>query len=388
MNKLTNYKKILNEFTNKLNEKYIKRNRKLNFSDILYGSCLKTLNHCSFEKVIYILNKNRVKNISSSSFKKKYSMIKDTDLKDVNKNLLNFIYNDKLKTRILSVDGSYLNTLKILEKDGLKNPSESHTNYTNSIISGIYDVEKKIIINYNHSISKNEREAFIQQLEYVNINDILIFDRGYFSNALIDILNSKKINYIFRMKKSSMYVKNLIENKLESCCYDENNIKFKIVNYKINDVNEEYYLFTTLIDKSIEELKDLYKKRWSIETHFKELKYTTSLKEINSKSLNNLIKEIYMHNFVYISYYFFNDCIKDNNKSYELNHKICLEIFINDILLILIYNNKYKQQIIHIINILPKTYKHKNDDRHFKRESKIKVSKWYIRSKNKKGLSL
>jgi hypothetical protein len=170
--------------------------------------------------------------------------------------------------------------------------------------------------------------------------------------------------------------------------YNENNIKFKIVNYKIDNINEEYYLFTTLIDKSIEELKDLYKKRWSIETHFKELKYTTSLKEINSKSLNNLIKEIYMHNFVYISYYFFNDCIKDNNKSYELNHKICLEIFINDILLILIYNNKYKQQIIHIINILPKTYKHKNDDRHFKRESKIKVSKWYIRSKNKKGLSL
>jgi len=91
------------------------------------------------------------------------------------------------------------------------------------------------------------------------------------------------------------------------------------------------------------------------------------------------VKEIYIHNFVYISYYFFNDCFKDNNEKYELNHKISLEIFITDILLILIYKKNYKKQIIDIIDILPKTYKHKNKDRHYKRESKIKVGKWYIR---------
>ena len=57
MNKISDLKKILNNYINKLNKKYIIRNRKLSIKDIIYGLSLKTINHQSYDKVVYNLNK-------------------------------------------------------------------------------------------------------------------------------------------------------------------------------------------------------------------------------------------------------------------------------------------------------------------------------------------
>ena len=307
----------------------------------------------------------------------------------MNNDLINYIYNDKYEKRTISVDGSYLKTIKKLHNDGLKYPSKEYNNYTNSLISGIYDVDKKIIINYNLSINKNERESFIEQLNYIRRGDTLIFDRGYYSENMINVLNNKKVNYVFRIKNSCLISKNLILNNQTFVIYKKENYNYKVVNYTIknesneSEESENYFLLTNLINLSVEELKNIYWKRWSIETHFKEAKYTTSLGNLNCKTLNNLLKEINIHNYVYILYYSFQyyikSDIKNDFKNYDFNNKLGFEIFINDILFILIYKRKYKKEILDIIKILPKTYKHNNKNRHFDRISKIKVSKWYFR---------
>ena len=53
----------------------------------------------------------------------------------------------------------------------------------------------------------------------------------------------------------------------------------------------------------------------------------------------------------------------------------------------MIYKKKIKKYILFIIDILPKTYKQK-EDRHYRRESIKKFTKWYFRDednrKNKK----
>jgi len=91
------------------------------------------------------------------------------------------------------------------------------------------------------------------------------------------------------MKINDTNVNNLINNKLKNHIYKIDNIIYKIVNYNITNADEEYYLLTSLIDTLLEELKILYNKRWSIETHFKEAKYITSLNDIKCESLNNLL---------------------------------------------------------------------------------------------------
>ena len=128
------------------------------------------------------------------------------------------------------------------------------------------------------------------------------------------------------------------------------------------------------------ELKDLYKDRWSIETHFNNAKYHTSLLNLCSRNIESLLRDIHMHNFIFILYSHFNNIVAPiyNNETHNLNDKLCIEIFARDILHVLLYKTKYIKPIKTIILILPKTYIHEKD-RHYIRQSKRVVSSWYIR---------
>ena len=82
MNKVSKLKIVINNSINKLNKKFIQRERKIKFEDIIYGLSLKTINNYSFDKVVYDLNKKTSKNMSSSGFKKKNNILKSIDIKN------------------------------------------------------------------------------------------------------------------------------------------------------------------------------------------------------------------------------------------------------------------------------------------------------------------
>lgn len=86
-------------------------------------------------------------------------------------------------------------------------------------ISGLYDIEQNIPINYNLVTHKNERKALIEQLVHYK-GDILVLDRGYYSSELVNILEEKEINYVFRLSKTIGIVKDLVsQNKNYSETY-------------------------------------------------------------------------------------------------------------------------------------------------------------------------
>ena len=67
------------------------------------------------------------------------------------------------------------------------------------LLSTILDYETGIPINISIHKDYNEREAFVKQLKYINSGDIVIFDRGYFSQEFVYELNKRNINYLFRI---------------------------------------------------------------------------------------------------------------------------------------------------------------------------------------------
>ena len=218
---------------------------------------------------------------------------------------------------------------KNLDKYGFKYGSKNKT-YTKCKISGIKDFDNNIPINYKLNKNMNERSAFIEQLDFINCNDILIFDRGYPDTKLLKILNDKNFNYIMRYKKNDLNVKKLINNNLEEYYFEINNKKNKVIRYFINET--PYYLLTNLIDMSIDKLKNNYKKRWDIETHFRDLKHKTSIGKITSKTENTLLQELYINNLVYIliSYFkklFIDEILLKNNK-YKLNNSFMINTFL------------------------------------------------------------
>ena len=118
--------------------------------------------------------------------------------------LLLILYNNN-KPRILAVDGSYLNIFKSFCKYGYDYASDNK-NYSKPLISCIFDIDKKIPINYNIFKTKNEREAFSEQLKYIKKDDILLFDKRYFSYDIDESLEKINSFYIFRLKENKKEV--------------------------------------------------------------------------------------------------------------------------------------------------------------------------------------
>jgi hypothetical protein len=391
IDKIKNFQKILNNNIKNINNKIIKRNRKIDFRDIIYGSIYKSINNTSYEDVTYqinksFINKNINKTITKSAFIQKRNDIPNEYFLNINDSFINFIYKTIKKPRIIAVDGSFLNLYKNFDKYGYEYASENK-NYCKAIISCLYDIDNKIPINYYLFKKRDERNAFKEQIKYLRTGDIVIFDRGYFSYDIIEKLNSKGINYIFRLKYNKKEVQYMKNNNIKNYIFKIKNINYKTVSYKINDSEEDYYLFTNLIHKSIDELKDLYWKRWKVELHFKESKYNLSLNNINLKTENSLKQEIYIHNLLFILYYFFN--IENNDyllkTKYKINNKTGIKIFSENIIYLLIFNKLTKScfkkikkyfkliiiNIVYIPDIKPK----------FERKRKRPYGKWYFSKK-------
>jgi len=390
IDKIKKFQKILNSNIKNINNKIIKRNRKIDFKDIIYGSIYKIVNNTSYEDVTVQINKNFInKNINNkvtkSAFIQKRNDIPNEYFLNINNSFINYIYENIKKPRIIAVDGSFLNLYKSFDKYGYEYASDNKS-YCKAIISCLYDIENKIPINYYLFKKRDERDAFKEQIKYLRKGDTVIFDRGYFSYDIIDILNKKSINYIFRLKYNKKEVQLMKNNNLNEYIFKNKNIDFKVVNYRVKDSDEDYYLFTNLIYKSIDDLKDLYWKRWKVELHFKESKYNLSLNNINLKTENSLKQEIYIHNLLFILYYFLN--IDNNNlikTKYKINNKTGIKIFSENIIYLLIFQKltnscfqKIKKffdliliNVIYITEIRPK----------FERKRKRPYGKWYFSKK-------
>lgn len=251
------------------------------------------------------------------------------------------------------------------------------------MISGIKDYDNNIPLNYKLNKNMNERKPFIEQLEYIECTDILIFDRGYPSIKLLKVLNNNNFNYIMRYKKDNLRVKFLIKNNLNEYYFDSNGKKNKVIRYIINE--KSYYLLTNLIDMSIDELKENYKKRWDIESHFRDLKYKTSIGNITSKTENSLLQELYINNLIYIliSYFkklFINEVLLKNNNKYKLNNSFIINTFFKDILKILLFKDINKEEVNNIFKYIYVSlnikYHFKDKVRQYERSIKGPINKW------------
>jgi len=216
--KIKELQKILNTNIKNINNKIIKRNRKINFKDILYGSIYKCINNASYQDVSSKINLNFIERninttISKTAFIKKRNIIPNKYFLDINNSFINHIFNNDKKPRIYGVDGSFINLFRSFEKYNYSYASKNNT-YSQGIISCLYDIENKIPINYFLLKNRNEREGFRNQIKYLKSGDIVIFDRGYYSYDLIEKLELIGVNYIFRLKSNKKEVQYMNLNNI------------------------------------------------------------------------------------------------------------------------------------------------------------------------------
>lgn len=389
INNLTYMKNKINILINKLDKEYIKRESKITIKNIFYGLIYKSLNNNSYDDVTNMINNKNIENgiynkiFTSEAFIIKKNKIDSKYFLDLNDSLINSIYNNDTEERLLAVDGSTLDLSKKFSRYNFPFASQNKT-YCKGYLSCLIDINNKIPINYNLSIKNNERESFIEQFKYLKKNDIIILDRGYYSEELLVYLENINVKYIFRVKKSLNIIKNIFDK--DEYIYEENGIKRRLIKYIID--KQEYYLITNLFNKTIDDLKNKYWSRWDVEINFKKAKFNLSLETINCKLLNSLQQDIYVNQLIFILYYYINLKtnieLKSENKC-KINDKSGIKNFIENTCYILINKNITKKQKI----IIEQQFKNINNskfyiqaNRHFQRKSIIKKSYWYYNKKN------
>ena len=233
--------------------------------------------------------------------------------------------------RLLGVDGSMIilpnneDTRKEFSTTNVKNQyKDKNKEIVQARVSLLYDVLNNIVEDAILADSKTHEINITidEHLKKVKEEDLIIFDRGYPSYRLFATITSKcKANYLVRTKKN-IYKKHTAilfdkESKVEDItvtltptykeltdiCIKENlpqSIKVRFVKVILDD-GEIEVLATSVLDENIlktEDFKELYFKRWGIETYYEIMKNRLSLENFTGTSVLAIKQDFYATMFI------------------------------------------------------------------------------------------
>lgn len=253
-----NLKYTINKTLDDFNNLIFKRDRSLDFNSVFLFICkYNSVDSNSYSSSISsLIIDNIINNVSKTAFISKLKLIDSKYFVKLNNIIIDYFYkiisennnnNNNQKTRFLAIDCSTAYFKKSLCNEFKLSKNK---NYCTSSISCLFDVYNNIPINYLLSKSSNERELLIEQLSYVKTNDIIIGDRGYYSNDVINNIIDMNSNFIFRIAKNKNFIYNIKEN--ESSAIFNYNHKDKIHKFKIYKYNA--FNKTTLTPNEIDKI--------------------------------------------------------------------------------------------------------------------------------------
>lgn len=161
------------------------------------------------------------------------------------------------------------------------------------LFSMMYDVTNSIPIDFVLLPEYDERKAVLEHhIHNIPPNTLLLVDRGYFSDELLQTLSNLGISVIFRMKKSYIRCQNLLKKDKKRVQYEG----FQLANCSsvIKHKNEdETYIFGSNFKATLHKIASYYKCRWTVETFFQYFKSQTQTSYLQSSNFNNCKQEIY-----------------------------------------------------------------------------------------------
>lgn len=270
-------------------------------------------------------------------------------MKEMNKHIpVNNLYNGY---RLLAIDGSTFSTprnknSKYHFDKHIKQNGVEYKGYNQGHLHALFDVLNKIFVDVSFTTrGVGEREKARWMLsQYDGRKAIITADRGYYSYDLIETVNrNPRLEYVFRtsnknsfkeinelpMKELDKDVEITVSTLSQNLCnlrgyrhidgpspygkkkqhiawhHKENvcTIRYRIVRFRINeDGPDEYETIITSLDRfqfSPEDIKELYRMRWGIETAFRDLKHVVGALYFHGKKDTFVEQEIYARLLMY-----------------------------------------------------------------------------------------
>ncbi len=301
------------------------------------------------------------KNISSEAFKGLFFMTRKMSF-DENKIQRYKGY------RVFAIDGSELRLNKTRDNSDVFSARENAAkNRSNARISLLFDVLSNFVIDSEiGSIDTDERTYAMRNLDYFsqvcNEKDIVIFDRGYPSKKMISFMSEMNCKYLMRVQKLTFKEVNENPNNdfwtIIECEKKQYSVRVVRVTLETGEVET---LITNLSENEFatEEFKDLYFRRWGIETAYDTLKNKLLIEKFSGRSTLAILQEFYAMMFML-------NCIaamsltanrkisklKKNCKyKYRANRNLIIGYFKNRISMIILFPKK-SLPIIKLLNQL------------------------------------
>lgn len=357
------------------------------------------------------LNPKKI-NININKELKKEIINKKQELKI---NLDVFVAEQKLKKKNLPVKCEEDNSDSEYEEDDYEIcEDKTQGTYCKALMTVILDVVTKIPIAIEVTNELDERKHILSMLNVLKKGDTIIMDRGYYSDELIKECNRRGIFVLLRLKSSYNSVKYMLKNNLTEKIFDATNeednktlnlgIDFKIKIYRIKE--KKYYVGTTNLQFSYQEIQDYYWCRWTVEEFFKKLKHNLRGWFYDVATKDALERNVQVQYFVVLftqimSHIAYSLSIelpekkrkqinpanikeepKNKKKNYakQINFADALDISIGDILLnILVDGDNAPECIIFKIYRLSRSITYVVPDRHNVRHAIIFKGKWYMK---------
>lgn len=186
---------------------------------------------------------------------------------------------------------------------------EMETHYPKMYVVKAFDVFNEIVVKFGFSTRGIEKQMGLGLIKDFEPNSIAIYDRMYCGHPTF--LEHKKAGNHFLVrsrdcgKKLSRFVQAFINSgkkEMETLWYEKltykgpsEGIPVRLVKIK-NPRTKKYSVFVTSLPKELftrQEIGELYKKRWEVETSFRDLVTTLKMDQWHSKSINGILQEIY-----------------------------------------------------------------------------------------------
>ena len=236
-------------------------------------------------------------------------------------------YKRYLGHRVLAVDGSKVrlpNTDDVKMEFGtlyFSNQDGASGEHAFALASTLYDVENKIALDSILAHTKSsEKDLAINHLKHVQKDDLIIFDRGYSSYELMSNIVENKAHFVIRVSSKSfkqaqeMFKDDSLQDETVTLVpstklarkqrdgfvsiKDSLNVRFVKV---ILNTGEVEILATSLLDTEKypqKTFKEIYWKRWDVETFYSKLKTRLELENFTGKSAECVKQDFYSSVFL------------------------------------------------------------------------------------------
>jgi hypothetical protein len=218
--------------------------------------------------------------------------------------------------RLFAVDGSKINLPRELRAFGYQTPSET-AHYPQGLLSCLYQLKSQLPFDFDLVSHGNERVCAMRHLEGLEPDDVVVYDRGYFSYPLLHRHHKTGIHAIFRLQESRSKViqqffsspQTDTEVTIDPCPQGRAHIhaqypdldivplKMRLLKYEI--AGNTFCLGTTLLADHqrypLQQFMDVYHGRWGIEELYKVSKHIFIVEDFHAKTERGVKQELFAH---------------------------------------------------------------------------------------------